>query len=259
MSYAERGVLLAGGEGNRLKNPIYNKHLSWVYDKLMVEYPIQTLGELGCKDVLVVGSSSSVKDMVQVIGDGSEYGLDLSYKVQRDANGAAEALGLARDFMEGEKVFPVILGDCYFDPAPKPDWHKYREPTLFYHRFDGAHNHSVYDPEKKTITEKPVRALGQAAIIGLYFYDQEVFEQIDKLQPTERGELELVDLHNYYLNGGCEMTPYHGFFGDMGTPDGLLRVARHIADRNTPNGQSQAQVRQAYREMYARIARSPRR
>lgn len=219
-----KGVLLAGGEGKRLENPLYNKHLSLVYDRLMIEYPLRTLGKMGCTEVMVVGSPSSTKDIIRVFDDGKRFGMDISYKVQHFPLGAADALSKAEGFADG--TFPVLCGDVYFDPAPEPT----DKPTLYYHEFEGAQNHSVWNPETNEIIEKPTRDIGKRAIVG-YVYDERVFEVIKTLQPTSRGELELIDLHNWYLQNGADVKQFDGFFGDMGTPDGLLRVANYIAEK----------------------------
>ena len=120
----------------------------------------------------------------------------------------------------------MLCGDAYFDPAPESS----DRPTLYYHEFEGAQNHSVWDPETNQIIEKPIRDIGKRAIIA-YYYDERVYDVIKGLKPTERGELELIDLHNWYLQNGANIKEYKGFFGDMGTSEGLLRVANHIAGK----------------------------
>lgn len=214
------GVILAGGEGTRLgTNRPYNKHLSLVYDKLMIEYPIRTLKEMGVTNVQLVTSKDGWEDMFELYGN--RIGdVDIRYKIQPKPLGAADALGKAS--VKG--VFPVLCGDAYFDPAPEPS----DRPTLYWHEFEGAQNHSVWDPETNQIIEKPVRDIGKRAIIA-YYYDERVYEVIKGLKPTERGELELIDLHNFYLQNGADVKEYKGFFTDMGTPEGLLRAANHEA------------------------------
>ncbi len=218
-----KGVLLAGGEGKRLHNGVYNKHLAYVYDRLMIEYPLQTLGKMGCDQVLIIGSPQSTPDITRLLGDGSKYGLDLSYKIQREAKGSAHALSLAEGYTNG--VFPMLCGDVYFDPTPLTS----TEPILIYNEFEGANNHSVWDPETNTITEKPIRDIGRRAIVASY-YDDRVYDLIRTLKPTERGEIELVDIHKFYLENGAAIIEHQGFFSDMGTPNGLLKVANHIKE-----------------------------
>lgn len=217
-----KGVILAGGEGTRLGQfRPYNKHLTLVYDRPMIEYPVETLKDLGCESAVIVSSPDGVADMFRVYRD-EINGLNVSYETQYHPKGTADALGLTH--LEG--TFPVICGDVYLDPAPEPS----DEPTLYWHEFEGAQNHSVWDPETNQIIEKPLRDIGKRAIIA-YYYDQRVYDVIKSLKPSERGEYELIDLHNWYLRNGAEMKKYKGFFGDMGTPDGLLRVANHVQAR----------------------------
>jgi len=233
------GVILAGGEGTRLGNyRPYNKHLSLVYSQLMIEYPVQTLLDMGIEHAQIVSNPQGVADMFRIYGDNIN-GLDVSYETQYHPNGTADALG--HTALDG--TFPVLCGDVYFDPAPPPS----EVPVLYYHEFEGAQNHSVYDPETNTIIEKPIRNIGKRAIVA-YYYDQKVYDVIKTLKPSERGELELIDLHNWYLQNGADIKEYKGFFGDMGTPDGLLRVANHIAQKRTLV--SQKELRDKTREMY---------
>ena len=214
-----RGAILAGGEGTRLgQNRPYNKHMALVYDRPMIEYPVQTLIDMGVESADIVSNPSGITDMLKTYGNNIN-GLDVEYKVQLHPLGAAHALGYTA--LEG--TFPVLCGDVYFDPAPP----RTDKPTLFWTYLETANQHSVYDPETNTIIEKPLRDLGKRAIVA-YYYDERVYDVIRNLQPTERGELELIDLHNWYLQNGADVKEYKGFFGDMGTPDGLLRVANHI-------------------------------
>lgn len=223
MSLSKRGVILAGGEGTRLRpaTNLYNKHAAVVYDRPMISYPLETLGAMGCESVVIVTSPQGKRDLPVVLGDKE---IPITYMVQPIPFGSADALRFAQGEVEG--TFPVLCGDVYFDPPlPQVD-----EPTLFWNQFEGANKHSVWHPETNSVVEKPTRDIGNRAIVG-YVYDEEVFEVIPKLRPTERGELELVDLHNWYLRNGAQVEPHLGFFGDMGTPDGLLRVANYVAKK----------------------------
>ena len=187
----------------------------------MIEYPAETLKAMGADSATVVSSPEGVKEMLRIYRHNIS-GLTVNYEVQSQALGTAHALGHAA--IEG--TFPVLCGDVYFDPPPEMSV----RPTLYYHEFEGAQNHSVWDPETNQIIEKPVRDIGKRAIVA-YYYDERVFDVIPTLKPTERGEIELIDLHNWYLQNGAEVKEYRGFFGDMGTPEGLLRVANHIASK----------------------------
>lgn len=214
-----RGVILAGGEGTRLgTNRPYNKHLALVYDRPMIEYPAQTLKDMGVDEATIVSSAQGVIDMFKTYKHDIN-GLTVDYEVQHQALGSAHALG--HTSLKG--TFPVLCGAVYFDPAPQPA----TEPTLYWTEYENASAHSVYDPETNTIVEKPIRDLGNRAIVA-YFYDERVYDVIKTLEPTERGELELIDLHNWYLQHGAKVEEYKGFFQDMGTPDGLLKVANYV-------------------------------
>lgn len=217
-----KGVLLAGGEGTRMGEVTkhQNKHTLLVYDRPMIEYPVATLQAMGADSAVIVSSPIGVRDLFRRYKD-ELLGMDVSYETQYLPNGAADALG--HTALTG--TFPVLCGDVYFDPAPEPS----TVPTLYWHEFEGAQNHSVWDPETNAIIEKPIRDIGKRAIVA-YYYDERVYDVINNIKPSERGELELIDLHNWYLQHGADIKEYVGFFGDMGTPDGLLRVANHIQE-----------------------------
>ena len=209
------GVILAGGRGIRMGLP-YNKQAHQVYDRPMIEYPIQSMLDMGVDDIRIVSSPTGIVDLKRVVEDSPH----IRYFVQPEPIGTANAQQCAGRI---KGLFPILCGDVYFDPAPPVS----DVPALIYNEFEGAHNHTVWDPETNTLREKPARELGQKAIVA-YWFDERAFDLIDKIQPSERGELELVDLYQYYLDQGAPVLEHDGFFGDMGTPDGLLRVANHI-------------------------------
>lgn len=215
-----KGVILAGGNGTRLQELTggSNKHAYPVLNKPMIRYPLESLEAMGCDSVVIVTNEQGMEDLPPLV-EGHE--LDISFRVQKIANGAADALAHAEDAVSG--VFPVLCGDVYFDPKlPKSE-----VPTLFWCDYAYGHLHSVWNPETGEIIEKPLKDIGKRAIVG-YYYDDRVFEVIQNLEPSERGELELVDLHRFYLRNGADMVEHKGFFGDMGTPGGLQRVENHI-------------------------------
>lgn len=222
-----RGVILAGGEGTRLGLP-YNKQATLVYEKPMITYPLETLKQMGCDSTVIVTNPNGIGDLAKIIKDGAEYGMDITYKIQPESGGVSQALGYAEGEVKG--VFPVLCGDVFLDPAPEPT----NEPTLYWHEFEGAQNHSVWNPETNEIVEKPLRDIGKRAIIA-YVFDERVFELIKTLEPSERGELEMTDLYKWYLDNGVKMQEYKGTFIDMGTPEGLLKAANHIKERHETN------------------------
>lgn len=218
-----KGVLLAGGNGTRLQELSQgkNKHTVEVFGKPMIKYPLENLKAMGCDSAVIITSPEGIGDLAAILGDGSEVGLDLSYKIQPEPGGSAQALGFAEGEVKG--VFPVLCGDVFFDPKlPKSD-----KPALFWCDYAFGHLHSVWNPETGEIVEKPLRDIGKRAIVGSY-YDERVFDVIRGLEPSDRGEVELVDLHRFYAENGADMVEHRGFFGDMGTPGGLQRVEHHI-------------------------------
>lgn len=220
-----RGVVLAGGEGTRLRplTEVSNKHLLPVYDKPMIYYPLKTLKDLGCTSVILVTGGENLGGFAELLGSGKDVGMDIIYRVQDKAEGIAQALSRADGLVEG--VFPVILGDSYHSEAPKMP----TEPTLF--------TKEVHDPERfgvyhnREIVEKPNIPASNQVISGLYVYDQEVFGMFDKIKPSDRGEYEITDINNFYLKLGAKVVELSGEWHDMGTFDSLLRVANYEANR----------------------------
>lgn len=213
------GVILAGGKGSRLNLP-YNKHAHMVYNRPMIEYPLASMHEMGVDNITIVTSPTGGRDLLPAIRDTR----GVNFKVQEEPKGAADALKVARGI---KGIFPVLCGDTYFDPAPP----RSDVPALIYNEFPGAVNHTVWNPETNELVEKPRRWIGNKAIVA-YWFDEQVFDFIDTIQPSERGEIELIDIYRFYLEQGAPVLEHKGFFGDMGTYDGLLRVANHVQLRN---------------------------
>lgn len=225
-----KGILFTAGEGTRLR-PVtesYNKSMALVYDKPMIHYPLTTLKEMGCDAVTIVSNPLGLGMITQYVKDGEAFGMDAEYKVQDRGTSFAEAIGK----LSVEGVFPFMLGDCYYSEAPKPMTPN--TPTLFWHEFETANQHSVWNPETDSIIEKPrLVDLGKRAIIS-YFYDERLVEFAKTFKPDKgTGQMEIVDIHNFYREHCAEMVEYTGFFGDMGTPDGLLRVAKYEQARQS--------------------------
>lgn len=222
-----RGVILAGGSGSRMApvTEVTSKAMLTVYDRPAIEYPLRTLRAMDCDSAVVVASPKSIGQIADYFKDGERVGLDLIYKVQAEPIGVADAVNKAKGLVGG--LFPLLLGDVYFDSALP----KRTGPTLFWHEFDFADQHSVWLPDKNIIVEKPRYIdIGKKAIVA-YYYDESVFEFIDSMTPAQSGELEIVDIHNYYRQTGAAFIRYSGFFADMGTPQGLLRAANHEENR----------------------------
>lgn len=223
-----KGVILAGGNGTRLREISggRNKQTVEVADKPMIHYPITTLAELGCKDVVIVSSPSGAGELAHLVSDGSELGVNITYKIQAEAKGTADALSKAGDQING--LFPLIMGDVFLDPTPKP----VTKPTLFWNEFETAHHHSVIDIANRKVVEKPsedvVARIGKKAVV-FYYFDEQVFDYIPSIKPSERGELELIDIHQFYLDNGADIEQHKGFFADMGTPAGISRMQNHLS------------------------------
>lgn len=227
MSERNTGAVLAGGSGSRLRpmTEATSKAMVTVFDRPALEYPLNTLREMGCDSAVVVASPESIGQIANYFKEGERVGLDLTYRIQSEPRGVADAISKTRELVSDP--FPLLLGDVYVDP-PLP---AATEATLFWHETPLAKNHSVWNPEQNTIVEKAAN-LGNRAIIG-YYYDDRMFEFIEGMTPAESGELEIVDIHNFYRELGAKFVEYSGFFGDMGTPRGLLRVANHIHEKNS--------------------------
>ncbi len=225
-----KGVILAGGLGTRLRplTLITNKHLLPVYDKPMILYPLETLKQSGITDIMVVCGKENGGDFMNFLGSGKEYGVKLSYALQHGSGGIAEALSLAADFVDGDKM-AVILGDNIFED-------NFMESVKKFYELSGAmvFLKEVPDPQRfgvaevdggkiKEIIEKPKMPKSKMATVGFYLYDSDVFKKIAKLTPSARGELEITDVHNLYIK---ENRLYYdfvkGFWSDAGTFESLF-------------------------------------
>jgi glucose-1-phosphate thymidylyltransferase len=216
------GIILAGGNGTRLRPLTYvaNKHLLPVYNKPMIHYPIQTLKDMGCDEIVIVSGGENIGGFAELLKDGSEFGVRFTYRVQNASDGVAGALLCAEGLAEG--VFPVILGDNYFDKAPL-----FRgQPCVYLKQVSDPERFGVYENGK--IIEKPQNPKSNKAVTGLYVYDDDVFDYIKTLAPSGRGELEITDVNNWYLKQGCSAINYDGYWSDMGTFDLLIEVANKL-------------------------------
>lgn len=216
------GAILAGGEGTRLRplTEVANKHLLPVYDKPMIYYPIETLKEMGCDQIILVSGGNNIGGFAELLKDGQGLGVDITYRVQPEAGGIAQALGCVAGFTSG--LFPVILGDNYFSKAPKMP----EKPTMYTSHVPDPERFGVY--QGGIIIEKPERPESNQAVTGLYVYDDRVFDMLIGLEPSARGELEITDVNNEYLKLGAEVVELSGYWKDMGTFDSLNEVANHV-------------------------------
>lgn len=226
-----KGVILAGGYGTRLHplTKLTNKHLLPIGNKFMIHYPLQTLIDAGIKDILIITGRESCGDFMRLLGSGKEYGCDFTYKIQDEANGIAGALALAEDFASKEPII-VVLGDNIFEDKIKIDFKD--GAMIFLKEVDDAHRFGVaeIDGDKIiNIEEKPKNPKTRYAVTGLYVYDCNVFDIIKKLEPSERGELEISDVNNYYIkNGKMGFSMLKGYWTDAGTHESLYRAISFV-------------------------------
>jgi len=227
-----KGVILAGGLGTRLYplTKVTNKHLLPVYDKPMIYYPIQALINAGIDDILIVTGGNNAGDFLRLLGNGKEFGLrHINYTYQEGEGGIAEALGLAEFFAAREKIC-VVLGDNLIEKNIR------KAVEAFRMQKEGAKIllKEVPDPERfgvpelrgdqvVRIEEKPKEPKSKYAVIGIYLYDATVFDMIKSLKPSQRGELEITDVNNRYIERGTmTWNILDGWWTDAGTFESLL-------------------------------------
>jgi glucose-1-phosphate thymidylyltransferase len=225
-----KGVILAGGTGSRMYplTKVTNKHLLPVYDKPMIYYPMETLINARIKDIMIVSGRGHAGHFLELLGSGVDFGVHFTYEIQEKAGGIAQALSLAEDFVDGDSV-TVILGDNIFQDNIKEDVANFHEGAkIFIKEVPDAHRFGVAELKGDKVTgieEKPKEPKSNFAVTGLYIYDSEVFNAIKTLKPSGRGELEITDVNNYYINkGAMEYGTLKGFWSDAGTFESLLRA-----------------------------------
>ncbi len=235
-----RGVVLAGGTGSRL-NPltrVTNKHLLPVYDKPMVYFPIQTLVNAGIQEILLVTGGKNAGDFLRLLGNGREFGLKhLNYTYQEGEGGIAEALALAEDFADGSSIC-VILGDNIIEmnicSAVENFRRQERGAKILVKDVPDAQRFGIAEirgDQVIGIEEKPAIPKSNHAVIGIYLYDNTVFEKIRRLKPSGRGELEITDVNNFYVQEGtlsCDILD--GWWTDAGTFKSLLFANNLVAE-----------------------------
>ena len=235
-----KGVVLAGGLGSRLRplTAVTNKHLLPVYNQPMIYYPIQTLVNAGITDIMIVTGGNSAGDFLKLLGNGKAFGLKhLNYTYQEGEGGIAAALSLVEHFAGVEPIC-VVLGDNIIQGNIRDAVHSYGEQNggarIILKKVPDPQRFGVPQLDGKRVLrveEKPKEPKSEYAVIGIYMYDSRVFEIIRTLKPSGRGELEITDVNNAYIERG-EMSwdELQGWWSDAGTFESLLYASNLVAE-----------------------------
>ncbi len=260
-----RGIVLAGGFGKRLApfTNVSNKHLAPIYDEKkdeavpMIYYSLNTLKNSGIVDIMIITSQEHCGDIVRVLGDGNDFGVSLTYRIQnmnRDITGIAQALALSKDFASNENV-AVILGDNFYQDDFYQEFLDFENKTSKINNLNVSENKKikskifikqVSDPERfgvvdfsenqnkiivENIIEKPKNPKTNWVVTGLYVYTPEVFYIIPQMKPSKRKELEITDVNNWFVkNNNMEACKINGFWHDAGTPKGVREIEKFLAN-----------------------------
>jgi glucose-1-phosphate thymidylyltransferase len=234
-----KGVVLAGGLGSRMYplTKVTNKHLLPVYNEPMIYYPIKILVNAGIDDIMIVTGGNNAGEFLKLLGNGADFGLrHLNYTYQEGEGGIAAALSLAEFFADEGKI-AVVLGDNVIEKNVRKAVESFKKQK------DGARImlKEVPDPERfgvpvfegnriVRVEEKPAAPKSQYAVIGIYMYDRRVFDFIKNLKPSKRGELEITDVNNFYINDGkMEWDILEGWWSDAGTFESLQYAGNMVA------------------------------
>jgi len=232
-----KGIILAGGNGTRLAplTKVTNKHLLPIYNKPMIYYPLEVMRKAGIENILIVSGKGHSGHFLNLLGSGKEFGARLSYEVQEEAGGIAQALGLAEDFADGENI-AVILGDNVFQDnlvSAVKSFDGQKGAKIFLKQVHDPHRFGVAemrDGKILSIEEKPKNPKSDFAVTGIYMYDARVFDVIKTLKPSGRGELEITDVNNFYIREGkMKWDILDGWWTDAGTFHSLQSAGDMVA------------------------------
>jgi len=233
-----RGIILSGGSATRLQpcTKVTSKQLLPIYNRPMIYYPLNTLLKAGIKEILIIVAPERAGDYLNLLGSGKEFGCKFTYEIQDKPRGLADAFIIGENFIDKEDVC-MILGDNIFEDDLSEEIKSFKGGGKVFAK-------KVPDPERfgvvkfdenmmaVKIEEKPKKFLSDYAITGLYIYDSRVIEAAKQVKPSERGEIEITDLHNWYLaKGELEVAMVKGEWIDAGTFDSLLRAQNFAKEK----------------------------
>jgi glucose-1-phosphate thymidylyltransferase len=240
-----KGIILAGGMGTRMLplTKITNKHLLPVYDKPMIYYPIQILVNAGITDIMIVTGGESAGDFLKLLGNGKEFGLKhLNYTYQEGATGIAAALALTEHFADGDRI-TLILGDNVIEKnilKGVKDFEKQeRGAKIYLTAVSNPQSYGIAELDRSRIIhieEKPKTPKSNLAVIGIYMYDERVYDVVKTLKPSRRGELEITDVNNFYVaEGTMTYEMLDGWWGDCGESFKSMLDTANLIARNGAN------------------------
>ncbi len=233
-----RGIILSGGSGTRLRplTKITSKQLLPIYNRPMIYYPLNTLIKAGIKEILIIVSPERAGDYLNLLGSGKEFGVKFTYEIQDKPEGLAQAFIIGENFIDQENV-AMILGDNIFEDDFSEDIKNFKGGAKIFAKH-------VPDPERfgvvkfndelkaEKIVEKPQEFLSNYAVTGLYVYDKKIVEIAKNMKPSPRGELEITDVNNYYLEKGeLEVAMVNGEWLDAGTFESLLKAQNFAKEK----------------------------